>query len=176
MLAPMSAPMSACFGLFDTVFGPAFAAVDQDGALTLLSFAPEREAPRAERRGLVRDDAATARVAAQVAEYGRGERRDFDLPVSTSGDAFQAAVWDALREIPMGLTRSYGEIARAVGEPGSARLVGQACGANPVMLVVPCHRVIAADGSLTGFGGGLALKARMLEFERRLAGPQQELF
>lgn len=168
--------MSARFGLFETVFGPSFAAVDAAGALTLLSFAPEREVARAERRGLVRDDAAVARVAAEVAEYGRGERAAFDLAVSASGDAFHEAVWSALREIPMGLTRSYGEIARAVGEPGAARRVGQACGANPVMLVVPCHRVIGADGALTGFGGGLELKARMLEFERRLAGPQRELF
>jgi methylated-DNA-[protein]-cysteine S-methyltransferase len=168
--------MSARYGLFDTVFGPAFAAVDADGALTLLSFAPEREAARAERRGLVRDDGALARVAAQVGEYGRGERTVFDLAVCALGDAFQRAVWAAMCEIPMGLTRSYGEIAREIGEPGTARRVGQACGANPVMLVVPCHRVIGADGGLTGFGGGLELKARMLAFERRLAGPQRELF
>ena len=168
--------MSARFGLFDTVFGPAFAAVDEAGALTFLSFAPERELPRAERRGTSRDDAALVHVAAQIGAYGRGERAAFDLPVRTSGDAFQEAVWAALREIPMGLTRSYGELAKAIGEPGAARRVGQACGANPVMLVIPCHRVIGADGRLTGFGGGLELKARMLEFERRLAGPQRELF
>jgi methylated-DNA-[protein]-cysteine S-methyltransferase len=168
--------MSASFGLFDTVFGQAFAAVDAAGALTFLSFAPEREVPRAERRGFRRDDVAAAHVAAQVAAYGRGERAAFDLPVSTCGDAFQEAVWAALCDIPMGRTRSYGEIAKAVGEPGAARRVGQACGANPVMLIIPCHRVIGADGGLTGFGGGLPLKARMLEFERRLAGPQRELF
>jgi methylated-DNA-[protein]-cysteine S-methyltransferase len=168
--------MSARFGLFDTVFGPAFASVDEAGALTLLSFAPEREVARAARREMRRDDAALAPVAVQVGEYGRGGRTAFDLPVSTSGDAFQEAVWTALCEIPMGLTKSYGEIARAIGEPGAARRVGQACGANPVMLVIPCHRVIGADGGLTGFGGGLELKARMLEFERRLAGPQRELF
>jgi len=168
--------MSARYGLFDTLFGPAYAVVDEAGALTFLNFAPEREIARAERRGLRRDDAALARVAAQVEAYGRGERDAFELPVSTCGDAFQAAVWAALGEIPMGRTRSYGEMARAIGQPGAARRVGQACGANPVMLVVPCHRVVGADGSLTGFGGGLELKARMLEFERRLAGAQRELF
>lgn len=157
--------MSARFGLFDTVFGPAFAAVDEAGALTVLSFAPEREVPRAERRGLRRDDAALAPVAAQIGAYGRGERAAFDLPVRASGDAFQEAVWAALCEIPMGLTKSYGEIARAIGEPGTARLVGQACGANPVMLVIPCHRVIGADGSLTGYGGGLANKRLLLALE-----------
>ena len=168
--------MPARYGLFDTVFGPALAAVDEAGALTSLNFEPERAAARAEHRGLVRDDQALAQAAAQIAEYGRGERALFDLPVSTSGDAFQEAVWAAMCEIPMGLTKSYGEIAKAIGEPGAARLVGQACGANPVMLVIPCHRVIGADGALTGFGGGLELKARMLGFERRLAGPQRELF
>jgi methylated-DNA-[protein]-cysteine S-methyltransferase len=167
---------SAAFGLFDTVFGPAFAEVDATGALTLLSFAPEREAARAEARGAGRDDGAVSTVALQIAEYGRGERADFDLPLASAGDRFQQAVWAALRAIPMGETRSYGQIAAAVGEPGAARAVGQACGANPVMLVVPCHRVIGANGRLTGFGGGLPLKARMLEFERRLAGPQRELF
>jgi methylated-DNA-[protein]-cysteine S-methyltransferase len=120
---------------------------------------------------------AVAHVAAQVAEYGLGERLDFDLEVSTAGSAFQEAVWAALRDIPMGRTRSYGEIARAIGQPATAsRDVGQACGANPVMLVIPCHRVIGADGALVGFGGGLELKARMLQFERKHAGEQRELF
>jgi methylated-DNA-[protein]-cysteine S-methyltransferase len=168
--------MSRAYGLFDSVFGQAFAEVDAAGALTLLSFAPDREVPRAERRGVGRDDAALASVAAEVEAYGRGERFAFDLPLAAAGDAFQAAVWKALCEIPMGQTRSYGQIAARIGQPGAARAVGRACGANPVMLVVPCHRVIGADGALTGFGGGLALKARMLAFERRLAGPQRELF
>jgi methylated-DNA-[protein]-cysteine S-methyltransferase len=167
---------SPAFGIFETVFGPAFAEVDATGALVLLSFAPDREAGRAELRGVPRRDAAVAAVAEQIAEYGRGERAAFDLPLAAAGDAFQSAVWAELRAIPMGETRSYGQVAAAVGEPGAARAVGQACGANPVMLVVPCHRVIGADGRLTGFGGGLPLKARMLDFERRLAGPQRELF
>lgn len=167
---------SELFGIFDTVFGPAYAELDAAGALTFLSFAPEREQARAERRGLRRNDEALARVAAQIGEYGRGERADFDLQVSTRGDPFQEAVWAALRAIPMGHTQSYGQVAAAVGEPGAARAVGQACGSNPVMLVIPCHRVIGANGALTGFGGGLELKARMLQFERKLAGPQRELF
>lgn len=168
--------MSA-FGLFETVFGTAVACVDDAGALTYLTFAPEREVPRAEARGLCRDDGAVAHVAAQVAAYGAGERQDFDLRLSTHGSEFQEAVWRALCDIPMGRTKSYGDIARAIGQPVIAsRDVGQACGANPIMLVIPCHRVIGADGSLVGFGGGLELKARMLQFERRLAGVQRELF
>jgi methylated-DNA-[protein]-cysteine S-methyltransferase len=169
--------MPGAYGLFASVFGQAVAAVDGCGALTYLSFAPDREIPRAERRGDRRDDAAVAHVASQVAEYGRGERLQFDLELSTAGSEFQQAVWKALCDIPMGRTKSYGDIARAIGQPVTAsRDVGQACGANPVMLVIPCHRVIGADGALVGFGGGLELKARMLQFERKHAGEQRELF
>jgi methylated-DNA-[protein]-cysteine S-methyltransferase len=85
-------------------------------------------------------------------------------------------VWRALVEIPLGETLSYGELAARLGLTNGQRAVGAANGANPIMLVVPCHRVIGANGALTGFGGGLPLKARMLEFERRLVSPQAELF
>ncbi len=162
--------------VIDTVYGPAFAEVDADGALTFLSFAPEREVPRAKARGSRPDDAALAHVAAQVAAYGRGERVRFDLALAPTGTAFQRAVWAALVEIPLGETRSYGQLAAALGRPTASRAVGAANGANPIMLVVPCHRVIGADGGLTGFGGGLPLKARMLEFERAQAGAQRRLF
>jgi methylated-DNA-[protein]-cysteine S-methyltransferase len=168
--------MSGHYGIFDTVFGPAIACVDETGALTFLNFAPEREEAWALKHGYVREDGAVAHVAKQLGEYGRGERTTFDLVLNASGTPFQRQVWNALVEIPMGVTTSYGALAKKLGRPDASRAVGAANGANPIMLVVPCHRVIGANGALTGFGGGLPLKARMLEFERRRAAAQTELF
>lgn len=101
----------------------------------------------------------------QLREYFQGRRRIFELPLRTRGTAFQQRVWKALQQIPYGETRSYGEIARAVGEPRAARAVGMACGANPIAIVVPCHRVIRANGDLGGFGGGARLKELLLNLE-----------
>jgi len=114
------------------------------------------------------------RVAAvQIVEYLEGKRRTFDLALDLRGTAFQQAVWRALVAIAYGETRSYAEVARAIGKPNAVRAVGAANGANPLALVVPCHRVIAADGSLAGYGGGLELKARLLAMERSLSpGPR----
>ena len=103
----------------------------------------------------------------QLLEYLEGKRTKFDLPLDLRGTPFQIAVWSALLEIPYGETRSYQQMANAVGRPRAARAVGAANGANPVGIVVPCHRVIAADGSLHGYGGGLDLKARLLSMEGR---------
>jgi methylated-DNA-[protein]-cysteine S-methyltransferase len=111
------------------------------------------------------DPSANARIVAQIEEYFSGERRVFDLPVSLDGTPFQMAVWKALARIPYGETRSYGQIAEAVGRPGAARAVGMANHANPIPIVIPCHRVIGHDGSLTGYGGGLDIKARLLSME-----------
>lgn len=108
---------------------------------------------------------ATAR--AQLDEYFAGRRRDFDLPLAPVGSAFQRAVWAALTAIPHGETRSYGDIARAIGRPTASRAVGAANGRNPLSIVVPCHRVIGASGKLTGFAGGLAAKQQLLAHERR---------
>jgi len=102
---------------------------------------------------------------AQVCEYLDGKRRRFELALDLRGTPFQRAVWEALLAIPYGETRTYGELARAIGRPGAMRAVGAANGANPVPLVVPCHRVVAAGGRLGGFGGGLALKKRLLALE-----------
>ena len=102
----------------------------------------------------------------QLVEYLEGRRREFDLTVDLRGTDFQLKVWDALLEIPYGETRSYSEIAKRVGSPNAVRAVGSANGANPVSLVVPCHRVIAADGKLGGYGGGLPLKKRLLAMEQ----------
>jgi O-6-methylguanine DNA methyltransferase len=102
----------------------------------------------------------------QILEYLEGKRTAFELPLDLRGTAFQRQVWEATLEIPYGESRSYGEIAGTIGRPRSIRAVGTALGANPVALVVPCHRVIAADGRLGGFSGGLDLKARLLAMER----------
>jgi O-6-methylguanine DNA methyltransferase len=103
---------------------------------------------------------------AQLREFLEGKRAEFDLPLDLRGTPFQREVWAALLEIPYAETRSYQEVARAVGRPSAARAVGAAVGANPLSLVVPCHRVVTADGKLGGFGGGLELKARLLAMER----------
>ncbi|HUA23445.1 MAG TPA: methylated-DNA--[protein]-cysteine S-methyltransferase [Steroidobacteraceae bacterium] len=110
-------------------------------------------------------------VIAQLGEYFAGERRRFDLPLAPRGTDFQRQVWRALTEIPYGKTVSYGELARRIGKPSAPRAVGLANGANPLPIIVPCHRVIGADGSLTGFGGGLPIKRRLLALEG--AGPDE---
>jgi O-6-methylguanine DNA methyltransferase len=117
------------------------------GATTREGFAPNRAAVR------------------QVLEFLEGKRTEFDLPLDLRGTPFQLAVWRALLEIPYGETRAYADVARRVGRPRAVRAVGAANGANPVPLVVPCHRVIASDGGLGGYGGGLELKARLLAIE-----------
>ncbi len=102
----------------------------------------------------------------QLAEYFAGRRSVFSLPLDLRGTEFQKQVWQALLRIPFGETRSYGELARELGNPGAMRAVGAANGRNPVSIVVPCHRVVGATGKLTGFAGGLAVKAQLLALER----------
>ena len=105
----------------------------------------------------------------QLEEYFAGQRKEFALPLDVAGTSFQRKVWNALRTIPFGETRSYGEIAKQVGSPGAMRAVGAANGRNPVSIVVPCHRVIGSTGKLTGFGGGLEAKAYLLALEGKNA-------
>jgi methylated-DNA-[protein]-cysteine S-methyltransferase len=117
------------------------------------------------------------RVVSQLREYFAGSRQVFDLPLAPVGTDFQLEVWRALTRIPYGHTLSYGELARRIGAPSAARAVGLANGANPLAIIVPCHRVIGADGSLTGFGGGLNIKRDLLALEGAacvadLFGPQ----
>ncbi|HEY5342058.1 MAG TPA: methylated-DNA--[protein]-cysteine S-methyltransferase [Solirubrobacteraceae bacterium] len=116
--------------------------------------------------GWVEAAASFADVRAQLEEYFAGERTTFEVPLAPEGAPFEREVWRALEEIPYGETVSYGEIARRVGQPGAARAVGTANGRNPIAVIVPCHRVIGADGSLTGYGGGLERKRLLLELER----------
>ncbi len=101
----------------------------------------------------------------QLSEYLNGQRTIFDLPLDPKGTAFQLEVWEALQSIPYGETRSYGALSSAIGRPSAARAVGAAIGKNPLSVVVPCHRVIGASGSLVGFAGGLSAKAKLLELE-----------
>lgn len=115
--------------------------------------------------GWVRDPRKFGKVIAQLEEYFDGTRQRFDVELGAKGTDFQHIVWDALVRIPYGETVSYGELARRIGRPQASRAVGLANGANPLPIIVPCHRVIGSDGSLTGFGGGLDLKRRLLELE-----------
>ena len=112
------------------------------------------------------------RAAAQLGEYFAGERTEFDLPLEPAGTPFQRSTWLALREIPYAETINYGQLALRVGNPKASRAVGLANGRNPISIVVPCHRVIGADGSLTGYGGGLDRKRLLLDLERRVAGAE----
>ena len=103
----------------------------------------------------------------QIEEYLNGVRREFDLPLDLRGTEFQRRMWSAVAAIPYGETRTYADIARTMGKPLAVRAVGAANGANPLPLVVPCHRVLGSDGSLTGYGGGLDVKQKLLEMERQ---------
>lgn len=109
-------------------------------------------------------------AASQLTEYFAGERTDFDVPLAPAGTAFQQLAWEALRQIPFGRTVSYGEQALRIGDANKARAVGAANGQNPIPIVVPCHRVIGSTGKLTGFGGGIEVKAWLLEHEQRVLG------
>ena len=106
-----------------------------------------------------------AQAETQLREYFNGKRQEFDLPLSVSGTEFQKKVWKALREIPYGETRSYGDIAKYIGKPTAARAVGMANHHNPIIIVIPCHRVIGAKGDLVGYAGGLDTKKRLLSLE-----------
>jgi methylated-DNA-[protein]-cysteine S-methyltransferase len=159
-----------------------FVAVDERGAVVELDFENGRPAARQAARlaastgqEVVWDAEACRAVRAQVEEYMAGARRDFDLPTAARGTEFQQAVWAELRRVPYGATASYGEIAERIGVPGAARAVGAANGANPISLVVPCHRIVGSDGSLTGYGGGMRVKEYLLALEARVSGEQMEL-
>jgi methylated-DNA-[protein]-cysteine S-methyltransferase len=115
-----------------------------------------------------RTTAPLVRTARQLAEYFAGDRQTFDLPIAPRGSGFQERVWRALLAIPYGTTWTYGELARAIGRPAASRAVGSANAANPISIIVPCHRVIAASGALTGYAGGLAAKQWLLSHERRI--------
>jgi methylated-DNA-[protein]-cysteine S-methyltransferase len=164
--------------VYDIVASPvgALLLTAEEAGLTSVRFEAGRHLPAARdwrRADGARGEAARilAEACAQLAAYFAGERRTFDLPLAARGTPFEERVWEELRAIPFGRTTSYGEIARLLGDPRAARAVGTANGRNPLAIVVPCHRVIGADGSLVGFGGGVPRKRWLLEHEGALRAP-----
>lgn len=136
----------------------------ENGCLTELSFCEMNSSDATENDA---DGAVLNRAVCQLGEYFRGQRKNFDLPIALNGTQFQNAVWSELRKIPYGATATYAEIARRIGKPKACRAVGRANHVNPIAIIVPCHRVIGADGSLTGYGGGLEKKQYLLSLEKR---------
>ncbi|AKT50425.1 methylated-DNA--[protein]-cysteine S-methyltransferase [Arsenicicoccus sp. oral taxon 190] len=162
--------------IIDSPVGPLTAVAD-DEALIAIYFERHGRAPAVTEHGERTDDHPVLAAARdQLADYFAGRRTGFDLPLAPRGDAFQQRVWAQLREIPYGQTRSYGQLARALGQPGAAQAVGNANGANPLSIVVPCHRVIGSDGSLTGYAGGLERKRWLLAHEEPAAASSGRLF
>ncbi|NEA49944.1 methylated-DNA--[protein]-cysteine S-methyltransferase [Streptomyces sp. SID10815] len=150
--------------VIDSPYGPLTLVAD-DGVLCGLYMTDQRHRPARETFGESAGTAAFRAAQEQLESYFAGELKEFTLELSLAGTPFQRRVWDALRRIPYGETRSYGQLATALGAPGASRAVGLANGRNPVGIIVPCHRVVGADGSLTGYGGGLPRKKRLLDFE-----------
>ena len=166
--------MNRYWDTIETPFGTFAAWVDEAGRLLRFKFRIAGAAevdPQAER-----DVKALGDVRRQVDEYGKGKRQDFEFELRPEGPDFNKLVWNALLEIPYGRTTTYGKLAKSIGHPNAARAVGAANGANPIALIVPCHRVIGSDGSLTGYAGGLPLKRKLLEHEARVAGTRFDLF
>ena len=172
--------MKAYVDEIESPAGPLAFAVNEDGALIRLHFMESDYGPvmgqelEDEGYAVEVDETRTAGVRKELSEYINGRRKTFDVPLAFIGSEWQKAVWMELTHIPFGETRSYGEIADTLGRPGAARAVGRANASNVLPVVVPCHRVIAADGTLGGFDGGLHLKERLLEHERRVLARRGE--
>ncbi|RKT07759.1 methylated-DNA-[protein]-cysteine S-methyltransferase [Streptomyces sp. 3211.6] len=155
----------------DSPYG-ALTLVATDGVLSGLYMTGQRHRPEEESFGerVAAQEEPFPEVVRQLAAYFAGELTEFTVPVKLEGTAFQRSVWEQLVRIPYGQTWSYGRLAAELGKPGASRAVGLANGKNPVGIIVPCHRVIGASGSMTGYGGGIERKVRLLEFESRGAG------
>lgn len=149
----------------ETPIGALLIVFDAAGALLEIRFAGATPDP-----AWTRDDDAARPIVRQVNEFFDGRRKEFDLPLAPRGTPFQLGVWSELQRIPFAVTTTYSAIAKSIGRPAAVRAVGAANGANPIPIVIPCHRVIGASGSLTGFGGGLSVKRWLLDHEARLAG------
>lgn len=147
--------------------GPYLVAAEEEGITAIEHLQTETgDTRKAQRQSLEQKETALLREAAQqLEEFFRGERRTFDLPLAEKGTPFQKLVWQALRDIPYGETRSYKEIATALGNPNASRAVGMANNRNPISIVTPCHRVIGANGAMVGYGGGLEVKEFLLNLE-----------
>ncbi|MGB3893488.1 MAG: methylated-DNA--[protein]-cysteine S-methyltransferase [Mycolicibacter sinensis] len=153
-----------CQRTIDSPIGPLTLA-GEDGKLSHLLMLDHSHAP--DRTGWRRDEAAFPEVVEQLAAYFAGDLTEFDLAYQMAGTEFQRRVWTALLTIPYGQTRSYGELALQIGAPTASRAVGLANGRNPISIIVPCHRVIGSNGSLTGYGGGVDRKRALLDLERQ---------
>jgi len=149
--------------------------VGDRGALAAIFFEDDERMQRRPAHGWTEDERPFRDARGQLGEYFAGTRTAFDLPLALRGTSFQIRVWHALLRVPFGATASYGEIAAAIGRPGAARAVGGANHRNPIPIIVPCHRVIGSDGSLTGYGGGEARKRRLLDLERAHAPAPMQL-
>lgn len=145
--------------------GPLLLAGDADG-LRMVHFASGRR-PKSPERDWIENETAFREVKRQLQEYFAGKRKDFELPLVLEGTDFQLLVWRSLQMIPYGETVSYGQLARRIGSPDAARAVGLANGSNPIPIIIPCHRVIGSNGDLTGFGGGLRVKKKLLALESK---------
>ncbi len=157
--------LSVCHSFFSSPIGELLLTSDGE-ALTGLDMCERRGKPASEpAAGSRRDDSVFQSIREQLAAYFRAELREFAIPLRMPGTPFQRLVWEGLQAIPYGSTVSYAELARRIGRPGASRAVGSANGRNPIAIVVPCHRVIAADGTLGGYGGGLDRKEWLLELE-----------
>jgi methylated-DNA-[protein]-cysteine S-methyltransferase len=168
-----------CYSIYSSPIGELLLTSDGE-ALTGLYMCQHRGRPASgPESGWRRDDSALKAVREQLDAYFRGRLHDFELPLRMAGTPFQNLVWDGLRAIPYGETVSYAELAQRIGRPGASRAVGSANGRNPISIVVPCHRVIAADGTLGGYGGGLDRKEWLLRhetaaFESATEGPLRQ--
>jgi methylated-DNA-[protein]-cysteine S-methyltransferase len=151
--------------ILDTPIGPLLIAGDE--SIRAIRFSENGKAARPEPEWIESSRGVVGQAVRQLKEYFAGKRADFDLPLAPEGTSFQRSVWERLREIPYGETISYGELAKRVGNPKASRAVGAANGCNPIPIVIPCHRVIGANGKLTGFGGGLPTKEKLLALESR---------
>ncbi len=170
--------MSTRHVVVDTTLGPITITATGE-AITGLYFAEHIRRPRGEtlgRRVPLSWDPLLTEAAVQLVEYVEGDRRTFELPLQATGSSFQRAVWTIVSEIPFGETRTYGDIAGELGDRGRAQEVGQAVGMNPLCILVPCHRVLGASGSLTGYAGGLTRKRALLELEAPVAAAAGRLF
>jgi methylated-DNA-[protein]-cysteine S-methyltransferase len=156
------------YDFFDSPIGPLVVVCDEDAALTLLHL-PKHGKPGHVAPEWQRAPARLRETRAQLSAYFAGKLLTFDLPLAPRGTEFQRQVWDELLQIPYGDSTSYADIARRIGRPNAMRAVGAANGANPIAIIVPCHRVIGADGTLTGYGGGLPAKQWLLDHERHYA-------
>ncbi len=154
--------------LYESPLGPVEIVASDEG-LTALNFVPGPKMTRSKTVGGASRSPLLTEAVRELEEYFAGERREFTVRLDLKGTPFELAVWRALLEVPFGRTVSYGELGRSVGKPAAARAVGGANHRNPVSIIVPCHRVIGADGGLTGYGGGLWRKKWLLEHERRNA-------